>query len=154
MPRRCVIEVEKDYFNFASAHFLVFANGKREALHDHNYQISVAVEGELDPAGVVLDFIVFKPVIKNICDELDDRTLIQRDRRDAVGTAVRAEQAVLENQLLIINERAFSFEMPKPSVTRKVSIETPDAVGVPVMAPEAELKRRPEDSAPDVNDQM
>jgi 6-pyruvoyltetrahydropterin/6-carboxytetrahydropterin synthase len=79
MPRRFVIEVEKDYFNFASAHFLVFANGKREALHGHNYQVSVAVEGELDSAGVVLDFIAFKPLIKNICDDLDHRTLIQRD---------------------------------------------------------------------------
>jgi len=79
MPLRFVIEVEKDYFNFASAHFLVFANGKREALHGHNYQVSVAVEGELDSAGVVLDFITFKPLIKNICDALDHRTLVQRD---------------------------------------------------------------------------
>ena len=79
MPRRFIIEVEKDYFNFASAHFLVFANGKREALHGHNYQVSVAVEGEVDSAGVVLDFIAFKPLIKNICDDLDHRTLIQRD---------------------------------------------------------------------------
>jgi len=79
MPRRFIIEVEKDYFNFASAHFLVFANGKREALHGHNYQVSVAVEGDLDCAGVVLDFITFKPLVKKICDELDHRTLIQRD---------------------------------------------------------------------------
>ena len=79
MPRRFIIEVEKDYFNFASAHFLVFANGKREALHGHNYQVSVAVEGEVDSAGVVLDFIAFKPLIKNICDNLDHRTLSQRD---------------------------------------------------------------------------
>jgi 6-pyruvoyltetrahydropterin/6-carboxytetrahydropterin synthase len=79
MSRRFTIEVEKDYFNFASAHFLIFANGDREALHGHNYQVSVAVEGELDHAGVVLDFIAFKPLVKRICDELDHRTLIQKD---------------------------------------------------------------------------
>ncbi|HEX9442586.1 MAG TPA: 6-carboxytetrahydropterin synthase [Candidatus Binatia bacterium] len=79
MPRRFTIEVEKDYFNFASAHFLVFADGRREALHGHNYQVSVAVEGDLDRAGVVLDFIAFKPLVKRICDDLDHRTLIQRD---------------------------------------------------------------------------
>ncbi len=79
MPRRFVIEVAKDYFNFASAHFLIFANGKREALHGHNYQVSVAMEGDLDRAGVVLDFIAFKPLVKQICDDLDHRTLIQRD---------------------------------------------------------------------------
>ena len=78
MPRRFSIEVAKDYFNFASAHFLIYANGRREALHGHNYQVSVAVEGELDRAGVVLDFITFKPLVKRICDDLDHRTLIQK----------------------------------------------------------------------------
>src|SRR3990172_2681274 len=79
MPRRFSIEVAKDYFNFASAHFLIFADGKREALHGHNYQVSVAVEGELDRAGVLLDFITFKPLVKRVCDSLDHRTLIQKE---------------------------------------------------------------------------
>jgi 6-pyruvoyltetrahydropterin/6-carboxytetrahydropterin synthase len=57
MSRSFSIEVAKDYFNFASAHFLIFSNGQREPLHGHNYQVSVVMEGELDPAGVVLDFI-------------------------------------------------------------------------------------------------
>ena len=77
MPRRFSIEVAKDYFNFASAHFLIFANGQREPLHGHNYQVSVEMEGELDQAGVVLDFIAFKPLVKRVCDGLDHRTLIQ-----------------------------------------------------------------------------
>lgn len=77
MPRRFSIEVAKDYFNFASAHFLIFANGRREALHGHNYQVSVALEGELDRAGVVLNYITLKPLVKNVCDDLDHRTLIQ-----------------------------------------------------------------------------
>jgi 6-pyruvoyltetrahydropterin/6-carboxytetrahydropterin synthase len=77
MSRRFSIEVAKDYFNFASAHFLIFANGKREPLHGHNYQVTVAMEGELDRAGVVLDFISLKPVVKRVCDDLDHRTLIQ-----------------------------------------------------------------------------
>ena len=77
MPRRFSIDVAKDYFNFASAHFLIFANGQREPLHGHNYQVSVGVEGELDRAGVVMDFITFKPLVKRVCDGLDHRTLIQ-----------------------------------------------------------------------------
>jgi 6-pyruvoyltetrahydropterin/6-carboxytetrahydropterin synthase len=77
MTRRFSIEVAKDYFNFASAHFLIFANGRREPLHGHNYQVAVRMEGELDRAGVVLDFISFKPLVKQICDDLDHRTLIQ-----------------------------------------------------------------------------
>ena len=94
MPRRFSIEVAKDYFNFASAHFLIFANGKREALHGHNYQVSVAVEGELDRVGVLLDFITFKPLVKRVCDNLDHRTLVQKDspllkiRQDHKGVKV------------------------------------------------------------------
>jgi 6-pyruvoyltetrahydropterin/6-carboxytetrahydropterin synthase len=79
MSRRFSIEVAKDYFNFASAHFLIFANGHREPLHGHNYQVSVALEGDLDRAGVVLDFIAFKPLVKKVCDDLDHRTLIQTE---------------------------------------------------------------------------
>ena len=82
MSRRFSIEVAKDYFNFASAHFLIFANGRREPLHGHNYQVSVALEGELDRAGVVLDFIRFKPLVKKVCDDLDHRTLIQTESPD------------------------------------------------------------------------
>jgi 6-pyruvoyltetrahydropterin/6-carboxytetrahydropterin synthase len=79
MSRRFSIEVAKDYFNFASAHFLIFADGTREPLHGHNYQVAVKLEGELDDAGVILDFISFKPLVKRICDDLDHRTLIQTE---------------------------------------------------------------------------
>jgi 6-pyruvoyltetrahydropterin/6-carboxytetrahydropterin synthase len=91
MSRSFSIEVAKDYFNFASAHFLIFADGKREPLHGHNYQVSVAMEGELDPAGVVLDFITFKPLVKGICDSLDHRTLIQTES-SAIKVLSRAEE--------------------------------------------------------------
>src|SRR5262245_10541640 len=79
MSRRFSIEVAKDYFNFAAAHFLIFADGRKEPLHGHNYQVSVGMEGDLDRAGVVLDFITFKPLVKGVCDALDHRTLIQAD---------------------------------------------------------------------------
>jgi 6-pyruvoyltetrahydropterin/6-carboxytetrahydropterin synthase len=91
MSRSFSIEVAKDYFNFASAHFLVFADGKREPLHGHNYQVSVAMEGELDHAGVVLDFISFKPLVKRICDGLDHRTLIQT-KSPVVNVRARAQE--------------------------------------------------------------
>lgn len=98
MPKTFSIEVAKDYFNFASAHFLIFANGQREPLHGHNYQVSVRIEGEPDSAGVVLDFITFKPMVKQVCDALDHRTLIQAEspllkvRRRAREIEVRYRQ--------------------------------------------------------------
>jgi 6-pyruvoyltetrahydropterin/6-carboxytetrahydropterin synthase len=110
MPKKFSIEVAKDYFNFASAHFLIFANGRREALHGHNYQVSVSVEGELDSAGVVLDFITFKPLVKKICDELDHRTLIQRSSpvlkvsqtKDQVEVLYKSQRIILPKRDVIL----------------------------------------------------
>jgi 6-pyruvoyltetrahydropterin/6-carboxytetrahydropterin synthase len=110
MSRRFSIEVAKDYFNFASAHFLIFASGQREALHGHNYQVSVGIEGELDRAGVLLDFIAFKPLVKQLCDELDHRTLIQshspmlgiRKRRTEVEVLYKNQRLVLPRRDVIL----------------------------------------------------
>jgi len=110
MSRSFSIEVAKDYFNFASAHFLIFANGEREPLHGHNYQVSVIMEGDLDHAGVVLDFITFKPLVKRICDTLDHRTLIQaespaikvRPRSREIELRYRDQKIILPKQDVIL----------------------------------------------------
>jgi 6-pyruvoyltetrahydropterin/6-carboxytetrahydropterin synthase len=110
MSRSFSIEVAKDYFNFASAHFLIFADGNRESLHGHNYQVSVRMEGELDHAGVVLDFITFKPLIKRICDSLDHRTLIQtqsplikvRERAQEVELRYKRQKIILPRHDVIL----------------------------------------------------
>ena len=103
MSRRFSIEVAKDYFNFAAAHFLIFANGKREPLHGHNYQVSVEMEGELDRAGVVLDFISFKPLVKQVCDSLDHRTLIQTESPVvAVRQRAKEVEVVYKKQRLVL----------------------------------------------------
>lgn len=109
MSRIFRIEVAKDYFNFASAHFLVFANGQREPLHGHNYQVSVTMEGELDRAGVVLDFITFKPLVKQICDELDHRTLIQTE-----SPAIRVQRRTKEIELRYKKQKII---LPRQDVT-------------------------------------
>lgn len=72
------VRVYKQYFNFGSAHFLIFGDGSREELHGHNYKVEVDVEGETIAGDLVLDFILFKPIIKSICDALDHRTLLPR----------------------------------------------------------------------------
>jgi 6-pyruvoyltetrahydropterin/6-carboxytetrahydropterin synthase len=110
MSRSFRIEVAKDYFNFASAHFLIFSNGQREPLHGHNYQVSVTMEGELDRAGIVLDFIAFKPMVKRICDALDHRTLIQtqspaievRRRAKEIEVIYRKQKIILPRQDVIL----------------------------------------------------
>jgi 6-pyruvoyltetrahydropterin/6-carboxytetrahydropterin synthase len=76
--KRFGIRVDKQYFNFATAHFLLFPDGTREELHGHNYQVAVEVDGELGDGDVVLDFIPFKPIVKACCDALDHRVVMPR----------------------------------------------------------------------------
>ncbi len=73
------IRVYKQYFNFASSHFLIFADGQREPLHGHNYQVQVKVEGDIVAGDLVVDFIPFKPLVKELCDELDHFMLLPRN---------------------------------------------------------------------------
>ena len=69
--------LDKQYFNFAAAHFLIFADGEREPLHGHNYRAELEIEGAgLDGAALVADFIQVKPLFKAVCDRLDHRVLL------------------------------------------------------------------------------
>ena len=110
MSRRFSVEVAKDYFNFASAHFLIFADGRREPLHGHNYQVSLTLEGELDRAGIVLDFIALKPLVKQVCDGLDHRTLVQakspvitvRERAPEVEIGYKKQRIILPRRDVIL----------------------------------------------------
>lgn len=70
------IDIRKEYFKFSSAHFLIFPDGSSERLHGHNYRVSVQIRGSLSPQGLVLDFRAVKPVVRELCDELDEHWLI------------------------------------------------------------------------------
>lgn len=76
MERRWSIEIAKDYLKFSAAHFLIFPDGSAERLHGHNYKVYVDVNTRLDEHGLVLNFIEIKPLIRQLCDELDEHLLI------------------------------------------------------------------------------
>ena len=86
--------ISKQYLNFSSAHFLVFDDGSREALHGHNYRVECEIEGTLDGADLYLDFREVKPVIKKICDELDHLVMLASENKhlkvEEDGDVVRA----------------------------------------------------------------
>lgn len=73
---RWSIEVEKEYLKFSAAHFLIFPDGTAERLHGHNYRVYVELDGNLDPHGLVLDFQEVKPVVRQLCDELDEHWIV------------------------------------------------------------------------------
>ena len=70
------IELEKEYFKFSAAHFLIFPDGSAERLHGHNYRVFVEIDATLSEHGLVIDFKEIKPVVRELLDSLDERFLI------------------------------------------------------------------------------
>jgi 6-pyruvoyltetrahydropterin/6-carboxytetrahydropterin synthase len=70
--------VEKGTLNFSAAHFISFA-GKCERLHGHNYAVSAELVGELTEDRYVVDFVVLKRIVREICDRLDHHFLLPMD---------------------------------------------------------------------------
>jgi len=69
------VHVTKDYLKFSAAHFIAYP-GFREALHGHNYRVSIAVEGPLGTQGYVVDFGVVKRIARDLCAQLDQKVLV------------------------------------------------------------------------------
>jgi 6-pyruvoyltetrahydropterin/6-carboxytetrahydropterin synthase len=82
LDNRFSIKVYKQYFNFASSHFLLFDDGTREPLHGHNYRVMLKGEAPELNADVVFDFLDIKPIVREICDSLDHKLLIPKDNKD------------------------------------------------------------------------
>jgi 6-pyruvoyltetrahydropterin/6-carboxytetrahydropterin synthase len=72
--KRMRLDVE---FYFAAAHRLPRYEGPCFRLHGHNYQMFVAVEGEVDPkTGMIFDFGVLKQVVQeHVMSRVDHRNL-------------------------------------------------------------------------------
>jgi 6-pyruvoyltetrahydropterin/6-carboxytetrahydropterin synthase len=73
---RWAIELDKEYFKFSAAHFLIFPDGSAERLHGHNYRVYVEIDAELTRFGLVIDFKTIKPVVREICDRLDEHWIV------------------------------------------------------------------------------
>lgn len=87
------VHVTKDYLKFNAAHFIAFP-GFREALHGHNYRVSVEVEGDLGPQGYVLDFGIVKRAARRLCDRLDERFIVP-SQSDCMTIVTNDDQVVL-----------------------------------------------------------
>lgn len=73
-----VIHIAKEPLKFSCSHFTIFSATKAERLHGHNYQVRVAISiDQIDPRlGLAFDFNEVKPMIRQICDSLDERILV------------------------------------------------------------------------------
>ena len=71
---------------FAAGHALRNYRGKCENVHGHNYRIEVKVQGEqLDSAGLLVDFVELKRVIKGVIDYLDHQFINDLEPFDKVN---------------------------------------------------------------------
>ena len=76
MERLTTLYIDKESHKFSAAHYTIFSAGERERLHGHNYHVSVDITGDLTDRGLVIDFNLAKPIVREICDELDEHWLI------------------------------------------------------------------------------
>jgi len=72
------ILLEKEYFHFCSAHFVVFSESEREELHGHNYYVTAEFVGTKLIDGKLIDISIIKPIIRQFCDELDHKLIIPK----------------------------------------------------------------------------
>lgn len=72
------VHLAKEPFKFSCSHFTILAADRAERLHGHNYQlrVDIAVEKVDTQLGFAFDFNVVKPMIRALCDELDERILL------------------------------------------------------------------------------
>jgi 6-pyruvoyltetrahydropterin/6-carboxytetrahydropterin synthase len=57
---------------FAAGHALRNYHGKCENVHGHNYRVRITLEGaRLDEAGLLVDFVHLKTVVRDVIERLD-----------------------------------------------------------------------------------
>ncbi len=70
-----MFEISVEY-SFAAGHALRGYKGKCENVHGHNYKVQVTLAGEqLNPAGLLMDFVDLRANIKKLVERLDHRFL-------------------------------------------------------------------------------
>ncbi len=60
---------------------MIFEDGTREPLHGHNYRVLVKGEAPDLKEDMVFDFLNIKPIVREICNNLDHKLLIPKDHK-------------------------------------------------------------------------
>ena len=71
------LRLGKEDFKFSAAHFTVFGEGEAEALHGHNYRVTVEMTGsEVDELEFLVPMAAAKRDIRAQCAALDEKVLL------------------------------------------------------------------------------
>ncbi|MCY3541489.1 MAG: 6-carboxytetrahydropterin synthase [Gammaproteobacteria bacterium] len=70
------LEFHKESHHFSCAHFTIFSATERENLHGHNYFVRARAQTSIADTGLCFDYNELKQMIEDICDSLDETTLV------------------------------------------------------------------------------
>jgi 6-pyruvoyltetrahydropterin/6-carboxytetrahydropterin synthase len=73
------IEISKEDVKFSAAHFTIFSATERERLHGHNFAVRLEVTTPVGEDGICFSYKEIKGLIRHLCADLDEYTLIPRD---------------------------------------------------------------------------
>ncbi|MEM1111334.1 MAG: 6-carboxytetrahydropterin synthase [Pseudomonadota bacterium] len=76
MDQLATLHIDKEAHKFSVAHFTIFSATERERLHGHNYSVSATIAAPMGDNGFAADYNVYKNLIKQVCDELDEYLIL------------------------------------------------------------------------------
>ncbi|MBP3694396.1 MAG: 6-carboxytetrahydropterin synthase [Thermoguttaceae bacterium] len=77
MKKTFCIRLDSEELTFSASHFITFDACLCEAIHGHDFHVSVELDQEMAPAGYVIDFLPFMETLREILKKLDHKTLLQ-----------------------------------------------------------------------------
>jgi 6-pyruvoyltetrahydropterin/6-carboxytetrahydropterin synthase len=107
-PRpRAELDLTRADIGFSAAHFSV-VGGRAERLHGHNYRVRLRARGAVAADGTLVDFAVLKGALREVCAELDERTLLPL-QSDRVAVQMHGDDVA-------VSEGARNFRFPREDV--------------------------------------
>lgn len=70
------IFVTKDAYKFSAAHWTVFPDGSKEALHGHNYMVGLRVRVRDTHFASMVDFRLLKRALRPLCEAWDEKIML------------------------------------------------------------------------------
>jgi 6-pyruvoyltetrahydropterin/6-carboxytetrahydropterin synthase len=74
--RQASLTIHKEELDFSAGHFTIFSATEREALHGHNYYVSVSFELAVEELGLSFDYRHYKKKMLALCNQLDRHFLL------------------------------------------------------------------------------
>lgn len=76
LSRLATIELHQGELKFSAGHFMIYPDNRRESLHGHDYQVSVAFHTLIQNNGMCFDIRNYKQRLHQLCAEVDYRFIL------------------------------------------------------------------------------